>query len=74
MKNKEDFYWKEMEPVANDDQFFAELCGLIDRHADSKDERLRYLCALEDFKEEWMENFGATGATWMGWNELDVKE
>jgi len=64
MTNKEEFYWTGMEPLEPDDEFFSELCGLIDRHATDTEERLRYLCALLDFQNSWAETYSATGALW----------
>lgn len=65
MNNSEDHYFSDMEPLDNGDEFFIELCDLISKHADTTDEKLRYLCALADFKEEWMETYGATAHLWM---------
>lgn len=65
MSDKDEFYWHDMEPLDDDDQFFTDLCDLIDEHAEDEEERLLYLCALADFKHGWMESYGATGALWM---------
>lgn len=64
MTDKEDYYWKEMEPIEDDDEFFADLCALIDKHSNSPDGRLRYLCGLEDFRNGWMDNWGVTQTLW----------
>ena len=63
-----------IEPVDADSEFFEELCGLIDRHADDPQERQRYLYSLEDFQMSWLQTFAMSGDTWGQMKELNVKE
>lgn len=63
MTNK-DTYPDRIEDLDPADEFFVDLCKLIEMHEDSEDERERYLYALKDFSDEWLDTLSVTGSTW----------
>ena len=52
-----------MEPLADEDDFYDELASVVEDHDDRIDrERLLYAC--QSFGKDWLETYYITGRTW----------
>lgn len=54
----------DMEPLDHHDEFFVELCDLIEKYEEDEEERERYIRAVLEFGEVWLSNLHMTGNTW----------
>ena len=45
-------------------EFYADVCEVIDDHADNTSERYDLIDSLPEFWDEWMDNFGVSGQFW----------
>lgn len=45
-------------------EFYADVCRAIDKHADNTEEQYELIDSLPFFTHEWMEHYGVTMTFW----------